>query len=121
MGGILKSNPLTYGIQDEYELNKQMADRAEDDARYEAKIRRDQAKKLKGEQISATAASGIELEGSAQKVIDEAELDAEIEAMNIVYGGQLKKYQMRREARNKRAQAVVSLGMQAAKSAGGGG
>lgn len=117
---MLKTSPLTYGIQDEFELNKEMADRAEDDAKYEASQRRAQAKKFKGEQIAAVGASGIEMEGSAQKVIEEAEIDAEIEAMNIMYGGQLKKYQMRREARNKRAQAVVALGTQMAKAAGGG-
>lgn len=119
MGALLKSSPLTYGIQDEYELNKEMADRAEDDARYQAELRRKEAKKFKGEQVAAIGASGIEMEGSAAMVVEEAEIDAEIEAMNMVYGGQLKKYQMRREARNKRAQAVVALGTQMAKSAGG--
>lgn len=112
MGGRLaKSNPLTGGIESEYEFNREMAKRTEQDALYNASQRRREAGKLFKEQGAAYAAAGVELEGSATDVMAEDYKDAEMEAMNIVYAGKMKKKEMQTRASMQKNSGYTQLGM----------
>lgn len=110
MGGRLaKSNPLTGAIQEEYELNKEMAKREEADAIYNARQRQRQGEALMKDQIASFAANGIELEGSAKDLIEKDLKDAELEAMNMVYTGKFRRASMEKQARLVRNKGYISL------------
>lgn len=110
---VAKSNPITAGIQDEHELNMEMAKREEQDAIYNAGQRRRQGERLMKEQVAAYGASGIELEGSAVDLIKQDLADAEQEAMNMVYSGKLRRSAMEAQSKMQRNRAYTGLGMSA--------
>lgn len=101
--------PFLSTIEGEYQLNTEMAKAEEADARYNADQRRKAADRLMGEQIAAFGASGVELEGTAMEIIKQDMVDAEQEAMNIIYTGKLKSYEMRRKAQLGRQGAYESM------------
>lgn len=112
MGAALaKSNPFTGAIQTEYEFNKDMANRVEKDALFNAAQRRKAGDRLMKEQGAAYAGAGVELEGTALDVMQEDLKNAEMEAMNIVYTGKVKSKQMKTQAKFQRNNAYTQLGM----------
>lgn len=118
LGGM---HPLTALTETEYSMNKEAASRTEADAIYNAELRKESAVKLRKEQQATYAASGIELEGTAAQVIQEDEVNARIEAMNMIYAGKTKAAMMRSEARLNRAKAYTELGIKGGKMMAGGG
>ena len=120
-GGLLKSNPLTGGIESDYEINMDTASRLEADARYNAVQRRKAADKLMGEQIASYGASGVELQGTPANAIQDDYMTGMLEAMNIEYSGKFQAAQTRKSAVNQRMQGYMSLvktGVSLAASAG---
>nr|BDT27300.1 hypothetical protein BHI3_07660 [Bacteriovorax sp. HI3] len=95
-------------IESEYEMNKAAADRVGEEAKYNARLVKDDAVKFRKEQQASYAASGIELEGTAADVIKEDEVNANIEAMNIIYAGEYKKAMMKSQAKMNRINGYVS-------------
>lgn len=114
-------NPLTGGIESDHELNLESAKRLEQDAQYEAVQRRRMGERLMGEQIAAVAGNNIELSGSALQAIQQDNVEAEIEAMNIVYTGKYKAAELKQRSKNQRQQAYIGLATQAASFAMGAG
>lgn len=121
MGAFAKSNPILGPIESEYESNMRAADQAENDARYNAELRKQEGVKLRKEQQAAYSASGVELEGTPANVIKEDEANAHIEAMNMIYAGQFKKTMMRNQARLARYNGYLSLVKDGAKAMAQGG
>lgn len=106
---LLKNNPLTGLIEGEHEFNREMAKRSEQDAIFQAKQRRRQGENLMHAQIAAYGASGVELSGSALDVVKQDLIDSEIEAMNIIYSGKLKRKQMEYQADLGKSKAYLGL------------
>jgi hypothetical protein len=106
--------------ESEHGLNKKMARRTEEDAKHQAEVRRIEAERLMKSQISQYGASGVELEGSPMEVIQQDQVDAEIEAMNMIYAGKLKKAEMIHRSRLQKNAAFLSMGKDAGLMAGRG-
>jgi hypothetical protein len=109
--------PFLSTIEGEYQLNKEMAKRTEADAKYNAQQRRRAADQLMGEQIAAFGASGVELEGSPMELIKQDQIDAELEAMNIIYSGKMESAMMRRRAALAKKGAYENLALTGASMA----
>lgn len=109
MGGTLTDlNP----IESQYQGSKQQARQAQENARYNAETRREQAKRLKSEQVASAGASGVQLDGSVLEVIKQTDTDAEMDAMNIIYGGEVDSANIRNQARQKRKGQYIDVAMQ---------
>jgi hypothetical protein len=106
--------PFLSTIEGEYQLNKEMAKRTEADAHYNAQQRLRAADQLRGEQVAAFGMSGVELEGSPMEIIKQDQIDAELEAMNIIYSGKMESAMMRRRAALSKKGAYENLAMQGA-------
>lgn len=107
---VSRSNPFLAAIEDEHELNKDMAKRTEEDAVFNASQRRRQGDKLLNEQKSAYGASGVEISGSALEQVKNDAVDAEREALNIIYSGKLKSAEMKARSSLQKTNAYLSLG-----------
>lgn len=117
---VAKINPLAAMVEGEYQTNKMAADQVGEEARYNAGLRKEEAVKLRKTQQATYAASGVELEGTAAMVIREDEVNANIEAMNMIYAGDYKKAMMRAEARSNRMKGYMELGKTGASLMAGG-
>jgi hypothetical protein len=104
--------PFLSTIEGEYQLNKEMAKRSEADAHYNAQQRLRAADQLRGEQIAAYGMSGVELEGSPMEIIERDQVNAELEAMNIIYSGKMDAAMMRRRAALAKKGAYENMAMQ---------
>ncbi len=98
----------------DHEANKQTASMIEADSQYNAIQRRKQAAQLMGEQIAAFGANNIEVSGSAEAMIKSDQIDAEIEAMNIVYTGKFQAKDLVKRSQNQKNNAYMGLATQAA-------
>lgn len=63
------------------------AKKAEDDAKFNAEKKKKEYEKLQSQQRARFAASGVKLEGTPAEVLAQTEVDAELSAMEIIYGG----------------------------------
>lgn len=61
---------------------------AEADAKARADRVKDDAEKLRSKQLAAYASSGVAIDGTPAAVLAETELNAELDAMEILYSGQ---------------------------------
>lgn len=104
-----KGIPFLSSIEDEYQLNTDMAKATEADARYNASQRRKAADQMMGEQIASFGASGVELEGTPTEIITDDRKVAEQEAMNIIYSGKLKSWEMKRRSSLQRRGAYEQI------------
>lgn len=113
MGGKNVGIPFFSEIGDEYAENILTARAVEKDSQYEASQRRLMGEKLMKQQIASYGVSGVELEGTPEEQIRTDLKDAEIEAMNIIYTGKMKKAEIRRRATNARKAAYTGLAFKA--------
>jgi len=97
-------NPFVASAQD-HELNKQSARAMEQDALFNAGQRRREGERLMGEQIAAYGASGVEMDGTPQAVVEEDFADAQVEAMNIIYSGRNNARVMKQKSKIQRDQS----------------
>ncbi len=100
-GSVLGGMTAWQDSQDQAKYYEANADYAMGDARNRAAATREQYRRLVGSQRAAFGASGVDVnEGSALDVLAGTDAEAELSAMQILYGGQM-------EAANWKARAAT--------------